>query len=426
MFGATNFMVRKILTTFCFLLTLPMWANTWSIAQFGDVHASFGSGTASNDWQMFLNFVTTHTNDGVFNIKGVLSAGDLYEQNTNPLNQPVNLLCSATNLFYGLTNLVNAGVWVFLCNGNHDADDTNFFNRSQGSSFCAPNADWNSWLPPGFFSQQTSIGGVGYFGTKIAGDSRCLAMSYTNSGISILMVSCPWATNNFSPTDINFAYSNNLAWVTNMFGTNAGMTGIFVTHFLLNYQGNLAYWDTGLPLYTNIGAGQAILVDGLLNVSNIIMCLSGHTRTCLKTHSQLRNIGGNICDLSEFDTQSFTNYTQIFNLITFDSTLRKVFVRTYNIAYGRFMTNGEQSYIIGTAFGNFIHNWEFSLPVNGKQPIYAIRFLTSAMMFPIGGIVVVIGWMAALVIRSRPKKKSSPPVIRIPSQDELMRQSLKR
>ncbi len=344
-------MVKYILP-FLFCLSINA-AQPWSIVQSGDFHC--GTDATSNDIVALQAFMLTHTNDGVFNAKIHVSPGDIYEQ-ASPMS-PV-----FTNLLDAWTLEKAGGIMVLPENGNHDADETNTITTSSGSRFCDPGTDWNVYFPTNFFTNY-----AGYKGTKDVGDTKHVAVTYTN-GFKFLFLTIPWATNLFGPPyDIRAAYQASVNWCSNMAQQYPDHKVIIQTHYMLNVQSNYSSaWDTGLTLYSNIGPAEMFWNCGGLNISNLFLVLSGHTRTSLKQHRFFYNLNGDVGCVVQWNTQNYaTNSAQMFSLITFVPDTGTVLFRSYDIARGAWLTNGETHFSVSTP-GQFTHNW--SIPMPGAIP----------------------------------------------------------
>lgn len=337
-------------------------AAQWSIVQVGDIHAGATFAT-SNEWQSTVSWILAHTNDGVMNIKVVVSPGDDYEQDSIPGTDGTTSL-QPTNVFNGLKQLQTNGLVVFTCPGNHDDDDLT--GASAGSRVCVPGAGWNDWLgtnwlfpEPHFIGTMTSNSGVA--------DTRNLVMAYTNAGIKLLFISYSWATNNVPDTNGNYdipaAYLAQTQWITNTLAKYPDHLGIVCVHHMLNLYGDLAYWDTGQTSYHNIGPAQAAFDDGLSTCSNLFLVLSGHNRICLKQNHFVTTPSGQFADVILWNTQGFAPFIQLVNVVTMDTALQTVFVNSYDITNSCFMTNGQYTLNpTGTGSNAFNHSWSFPFP----------------------------------------------------------------
>lgn len=344
-------------------------AGTFSWEVHSDIHAAapashYGSWnspntTTSNDWYQSTAWTPAHTNDGVLNVSGEIYPGDLYEQNLDP-----STLLTVSNLFLNpnvttnwvnpmdvfsyISNQIQKGMFEFACNGNHDADDTNTTRFYENTTFCGSNAQWNIWLGTNVFGRSE------YFeSTRFPNDTRQMCMLYTNGPLKFVVCSMAWCTNpivinpNTSPPliDIIDSYTNQVYWVKSKFDQYPDHLGVLVSHWALNYNGQFDNQDCGPygeGTYTNIGPSQAAAAI-LPQCNNFFLWIAGHNRATLSTHQVLPIPGrpGYPALVVNWDTQAFSPFTQMFDLLTFCSDNMTLYVNAYDISQSRFLTNGE-------------------------------------------------------------------------------------
>ena len=348
-------------------------SGQWSIAQVGDIHSL--TYCTSNQWRVFRDFILSNTNDGDFNFKVVVIPGDLYDQLVIPSSQPNSTedppLLHPTNLFNDLDLIKAQGLLVLPCTGNHDCDEKNAYpNNSSGSKRCVSGAAWNEWFPVSWYSNYP-----GYKGTRVADDSRNVAVTYTNGSTKLLFLTLSWATNNFAPWNIARAYLSQIQWATNQLRLYPDHWGVVLAHHLLSTNELFETWDTRMGiLYTNVGPGPAIFTDRLSGCSNLFLLFSGHNRLSLKAHRNFLNKAHNTVCAVEWNTQGFTNHAEMFSVVTFNPERQKVTFRSYDIYTSSFMTNGQASFCApGDYLGwrTFTHTWEIPFPAQTPAKRFA-------------------------------------------------------
>jgi hypothetical protein len=351
--------------------------EVWSIAQAGDFHAPAFSvtATASN----LVPFILAHTNDGVFNFRGFISAGDCFQQDTT-VHTPEEDGWPIASMTNDLNRLRTNGLFVLTCNGNHDCDYTNYVGNTNGyieGQTCWANRAsdtnrlWNSIFPIAFFSNQTT-----FVTTKDAGDSRNVVMAYTNGSIKLLLV-----TFSTLPLSCNPAvdYQPQTEWITNLARLYPEHNVIALAHFFLNGFLDLRYTDGPnaqfYPLGVteqNIGPGAEPFLHGFLQTSNLLFCVGGHDRYLRKEHRFLRASDGHLIDVVGWNTQSNTNNVGFINIFTFRPRLGRVDISTYDIINNRALTNNDVSLLNNPGNGQ-PHNWTVPLAVPRQLTTFLIR-----------------------------------------------------
>lgn len=335
--------------------------DLFSIVQVGDIHSPASDRSVSTN---LIPWILQHTNDGVFNIKIFVSTGDIYEQDETLNVTTTSWLPSEETVAF--SNLTQNGVMVVLCNGGHDMDYTNgqdtCFGSIEGTNY------WNSLFPLSFFSNQ-----VGYVSSLNSNDSRNIMMTYTN-GVTKLAFLTYRSLATCTPES---SYAAQTLWITNRAQTYFDHNVIVLAHYFVGFglgvdminvgQSSdpfIGYFDgTG---YRNIGPALEPFADGFLACSNILMTLSGHTRSLYKGHVYKRAVDGHLIDVTEFNTQSVGgSSTKYVNVITFKPKFGRVYFRTYNWVTGRFLDNNDSELLRNYTPQNtpvgYKHNWSTPL-----------------------------------------------------------------
>lgn len=339
--------------------------DVWSIAQAGDFHAPAFSvtATASN----LVPFLLAHTNDGVFNFRGFISAGDCYQQDTTAHTPPEDgwPIASMTNDMYRLRD---AGLFVQTCNGNHDCDYTNYVGNTNGyagvgTCWANPavitNMLWNKVFPNAFFTNQPT-----FVTNKDAGDSRNVVMAYTNGSVKLLLVTFSTLPLSCNP---EVDYQAQTQWITNLASLYPDHNVIALAHFFLNGFLKLGYTDgpnesLSPDVVQNIGPGLEPFLHGFLDTPNLLFCVGGHDRYLRKEHRPLFGPNGNVIDVVAWNTQSNTNNVGFINIFTFRPRLGRVDISTYDIINNRALTNNDVSLLNNPGRGQ-PHNWSVPLAV---------------------------------------------------------------
>jgi hypothetical protein len=366
----------KLFLAILFSFAFHASAAVFSIAQFGDIHAPH-SCTYSN----LLNaqtFILSHTNDGTNNFVGVLSAGDLNEQDTNrwgiglTTNNPT--VAQFTNWWGGFTS---NGLFSIMCPGNHDADAMGL-PYPNGAWVCnSSNLLWNSLWPLSFFSSQP-----GYIGSRNANDSRNLIFSYTNGSEKFLFLTTRWAslTNTIDPF---LCYTDQVAWVSNTAASYPNHNVIVLAHFFLNAYALPATNDL-LDIsgnYKSIGMGSIPFTNGWASVPNLMLCVSGHTQPLFSGHYTFYGTSGNLIDVSCFNMQDEPDSAAFFKVWTFDTVKRNVTANTYSLATSSYLTNYDaqlyrnntllaQANGLSQGFSYYLHNWTVPFAAPFRCTIY--------------------------------------------------------
>jgi hypothetical protein len=363
------------------LFSRKVQAQDFSFAQAGDFHA--GSACWKTNFQTLVKFILAHTNDGILNIKGLISTGDLYEQNTNVYN-PGSFGYSADRLTYvdltnGLHQLRTNGVCVWLCGGNHDCDSDGL--QDWCTTFHAPLA-WNNVFPVSFFSNQ-----VGFLGTRVAGDSRNVIMSYTNGSVKILFVNY---TSHFT-NSLNFfpeitpaaAILDQTQWITNVAAQYRDHNVIVAAHYALAFSLGAQIESRSAPYfayddgtgYQRIGPGPAPFSQGFRDVPNLLFYLSGHTRSLYKGHITVQASDGHFIDVQCVNTQKSQRNSLLVNILTFKKSRGIVQVSSYDAVTRLEVTNNSIAWtqsIFGGGTQAYQHNWTIPLAVPRQKKLFGL------------------------------------------------------
>lgn len=338
--------------------TSQCWAEVFSIAQVGDIHA--GLYTADIYGTNWVPWVLAHTNDGVLNVRIVVSTGDCYEQSTAFTNQGATRY-SAAMLTNDVRLLRDSGLLTFFTDGNHDADNTNNLDMAWASWPVVSGQEWNTVFPPPFFTNQNY-----YVTSRFAGDTKNMAMVYTNGNIKLLFVSYHSDPTTNTP---NATYQPQTTWVSNIVAQYPDHNAIICAHYFLSTNSTPAYADgTG---YENIGPGAAPFEQAITNLPNLMLFMSGHNRRLFKGSYLTTGKDGHPIRATVFNTQNHSELrtTDFVNLFTFDTVASTVQNRTYIISEARYMTDYERgSRMTNTTFPNgFQHTW--TMPIPRRPPV---------------------------------------------------------
>lgn len=345
---------------------IKSYAAVFSIAQFGDLHVTggplFSSLTADQ------NFVLSNTNDGTYNFVGVISPGDLYDQDNS--GEGVNTtLAQMTNWFI---TFQNAGLFTILSPGNHDADNTN--NWGNGAAVCTDtNLLWNNIWGTNFFKNSP-----GFIGTRNSGDSRNLIMSYTNGLEKFLFLTCRWATNmGRFPYE---GYIDQTVWVSNEASLYPDHNVVVLYHFGINVWNIPDTNDLSISIYNGIGMGSIPITNGWNNIENLMLCICGHGVNNYSGHYTILGSSGNTIDISAFNMQNISqnDSAAFFRIWTFDTQKRSVTCNTVQESSLTFLTNLDTR-LSRTASSDhigqnvFYHNW--TVPFATPLRVNAFNFL---------------------------------------------------
>jgi hypothetical protein len=374
--------MKFILSLLLCLFAEATRADDFSFVHIGDFHA--GSAIWRTNFQTMIQWVLAHTNDGTLNIRGLISTGDLYEQNTN-VYQPGSFGYSPDRLTYidltnGLNQLVTNGIKVWPCSGNHDCDTDGL--QDWCTIFNDPLA-WNNLFPVSWFSNQ---GGV--IGTRVAGDSRNIAITYTNGPVKLLFLTYSSHFTNsinffpqISPAD---AVLDQTMWMTNLAAQYPDHNVIVAAHYFLAFSVGASYtppkpdpyfsYDDGTG-YQRIGPGPAPLDQGFRDLPNLLFCLGGHTRSLYKGHISVQANDGHFFDVQCFNTQTDPRNGVWVGILTFRPGLGIVQMSTYDAGSGRMLTNNDAALWKPTAGGGvqtYQHTWQVPLAVPRQKSIFRL------------------------------------------------------
>lgn len=327
----------------------------WSFIQIGDLHS--GSVLSPPSWSNTVNAVLN--NKTAWNLKLIISPGDLYESVTNNANFPITVLM--TNDFWRLkTN----GISILAVPGNHDSDDDFHYGAS---NIC----HWNDLFGTNFYAHDP------YFYTnRFAGDTRECAWKITNGTTKILFIGLRWidAKTSFSTYDntqqVFAAYQPSCNWASNLAASLPDHLVIPAMHYFMDTNGMPSTKDLPTDTDDQNGINQSYINEGpgivawstLKSLPNLMMVLSGHVRAHPMVKSTLIADDGYPVESIKFNTQTVHISSPVtgtninggtFVLYTVSPANHTVRGRIYNSDYGRFLTNGEFS-----ALG-FINDWTF-------------------------------------------------------------------
>ncbi len=349
----------------------------WSFVEISDLHA----GSALNS--QFSNTVNTIlANKDNWNVKLLISAGDMYEQNTNVYSwttDPPFGLCGRS-LTNQLWRLKAAGISVMAVPGNHDSDNTNEVNIIY----------WNDVFGTNFYASDPY-----WFSSRVANDTRTFALKFNVGNCKMLFIGLRWI-DNYNPAEaVNLpsfantnetiaAYAGDVAWASNLARQFPDHHVIPVMHYFMDTNGQPNYKDlTSSPDTPTSGPsanGQYVcegpglsLWNALKSAPNLMAVLSGHVRQISQVTSFLTCDDGHVIPSVKFNTQGGlvgneplvqANNGAVFQLFTVYPALKKVSVRNYGYVYvisqgaytNRFLKNGELS--IPTH--NLSNDWSFS------------------------------------------------------------------
>lgn len=364
-------------------------ATNFSIAVQGDYHAGTANSWQTN-FQIGIDWILAHTNDGDLNIKGLIHHGDSFEQDTGSYIAGRMTVAELTNGFW---QLITNGLFVFGPNGNHDCDAdalTDWCTTFNGFSFT------NVFPVPFYSNQQAMVPGLGYVTNRFINDSRQIMMTYTNGSIKLALLTFnSHFTNsfNFFPEISPFqSLLPQTMWITNLAGQYLDHNIYVAAHYTLAQSlgginptlGNVPWnphpyfsYNDGIG-YFWIGPGPAPLLQGFRDMPNLLIYGGGHTRSLYKGHVPVQATDGHMIDVQCFNTQFAARNGIYVGVITFKPDLGIIVMNTYNAATGRCLTNNdaELSQPISSNFGNpggsqyYMHNWTNTLAVPRQKNIF--------------------------------------------------------
>ncbi|MEJ0091317.1 MAG: metallophosphoesterase [Limisphaerales bacterium] len=370
--------------TFNLTKSLPSLSSSqsspaWSFVEISDLHA----GSELNP--QFSNTVSTIiANKDLWNVKLVISAGDLYEQYTNvgayPWNNDTKFLMSGQSMTNQLWRFKTAGISVMAVPGNHDSDNTNEVNIIY----------WNDVFGTNFYASDPY-----WFSNRVANDTRTFALKFNVGDCKMLFIGLRWI-DNYNPAEaVNLpsfantnetiaAYAGDVAWASNLARQFPDYHVIPVMHYFMDTNGQPNYKDlTSSPDTPTSGPsanGQYVcegpglsLWNALKSAPNLMAVLSGHVRQISQVTSFLTCDDGHVIPSVKFNTQGGlvgneplvqANNGAVFQLFTVYPALKKVSVRNYGYIYvisqaaytNRFLKNGELS----APTHNLSNDWSFT------------------------------------------------------------------
>ena len=379
LFSFTKIVVPQ---TFNITKSLPSIASAqsspaWSFLEISDLHA----GSALN--LQFSNTVNTIiANKDNWNVKLVISAGDIYEQNTNlfPWTTDTSTTMCGKSLTNQLWRLKAAGISVMAVPGNHDSDNTNqvsimYWNNVFGTNFYASDPYW--------------------FTNRIVNDTRTSALKFNVGSCKMLFIGLRWI-DNYNPADAAHlpsfantnetiaAYAGDVAWASNLARQFPDHHVVPVMHYFMDTNGQPNYKDLTASPDTPVSGpnanGQYVCEgpglsawNALKSAPNLMAVLSGHVRQISQVTSFLKCDDGHVIPSVKFNTQAGlvggetsvqANNGAVFQVFTVYPALNKVTVRNYGHVYmpawgtytNRFLKNGELS----APTHNLSNDWSFS------------------------------------------------------------------
>jgi hypothetical protein len=339
----------------------------WSFIQIGDLHSGLVLRPVS--WSNTVNAVLK--NKKAWNLKLIVTPGDVFEQRTNSnfyIDTGANR--ATINLTNDFWRLKSNGISILAVPGNHDSDD-DFHNGATNI------IHWNALFGANFYAKDPY-----FYTSRFAGDMRECAWKITNGTTKILFIGLRWidAQTSLSIYDntqqVFAAYQPSCDWASNLAARLPDHLVIPVMHYFMDTNGTPSTKDLPTDTDDPYGVNQSYVNEGpgivawntLRDLPNLMMVLSGHVRAHPMVKSTLIATDGHPVESIKFNTQTLgirdpVNGTNInggtFVLYTVIPTSHMVHARVYNSDYGRFLTNGEFS-----AQG-FVNDWTFpfkSLP----------------------------------------------------------------
>ena len=370
-----------------FLLPLTCVAERFSIVHYGDIHSSFGN-TYNAYATNTVPWILSHTNDGTFNIAGVVWTGDCYEDQTSLTNyyDPAALatngpLGSAGSAYAGiqLTNdahiLAQSGLMHFVTDGNHDANNTN--NTYGGIVYTrgTPAVPWNDAFPPSLWTNQSF-----FYTNKDAGAYNNMGLKFQRGNIKLLFLSYHTdpSTNSFN----DGVYSDQTAWIRSVMQANPDYNVVVCGHYFLGQSDTLfadivpSYKDhNGAYSNYSIGPGRAPVDGGILAEPNLLSLMSGHNIPVMKGIYPTNGTDGHEVNFVQFNTQNSNSRQNCdwINVLTFDTVESTVTCGTYVISEQRWIPDYETTgtFTNNRFAGGFRHTFTSQLPVRPRRyPIY--------------------------------------------------------
>jgi len=365
--------------------------NIWSIVHFSDCHAGLTShGTHRTNAETFMSWIYARTNDGVWNIRGLISTGDVYQQQTS---------YDVGGIFYTdykwqwteLTNAFNQlrtnGLFVWLCDGNHDADNFNdrYWDNSIGYSGLNGSdvaKAWTNAFPLGFFTNQLGFVSNYFAGTSTPNESKMCAMSYTNGDIKLLWIpiSCAFTQNvGGVKYSIRDGTAPMMQWATNLANSRPDHNVILGAHFLLSWTPEIGQphfrddYGEGSQIYQYLAHGKAPFEVGGLQITNTLMWLSGHTRSLYSGHVTLRDVSGHPFDVQCFNAQNMLGHASGYwngryaRILTFNARTKTVWMRTWDVLLDVEVTSLTRE--IGSQTFSYPTQWKIPLSIPRQKRI---------------------------------------------------------
>jgi hypothetical protein len=383
----------RLLLLLLFVIAPNLWAARFSIAQHGDLHIGT-AGAVKADLDGAISFILANTNDGDYNFVGYISTGDCYEQSTNSMYNSYGppSYWNIEEMTNAMQSMVDAGLFVWLCDGNHDADvpvsDGVGISVPEIFAGCwtmTPGYEWTNIFPHGFFSQQVGWQSSNVFGYN--GSGVQYAMTYTNPASGIKLLWCNYdssVTGGVSVAETALEIQHQTEWIKARSEEFSDHFLIVGAHFFVAFKGSSktyfnkpvswspklsAHDYSGVADYPNHGINRACWEpnNALQDVDQLALCVAGHVRSMLTGHVGVIATNGHVIDVSCMNMQSPMSLTgkNIIKVITFDSVQRVIYFRTVDTELGTVVEDGDLNYTtaLTTSIG-FIHNWTVEFPFN--------------------------------------------------------------
>ena len=363
------------------LACLSAQADIFGVAHYGDNHASFAGAARNYYWTNCVPWILSHTNDGVFNIAGVVWTGDCFEDNVSITNN-YDPSALATNGPIGsggsamatiqLTNdariLAQSGLMFHVTDGNHDANNT---NGTVGWCHGTPTTLWNDAFVPALWTNQS------YFVTnKDAGVYNNMVMKFQRAGLKLKFISYHTEAESYAYPPIT--YSNQTAWVIQQMRADPDYNCIITAHYFLGQSSNSFYdicpsykdHNPGYAAY-QIGPGNAPIELGILREPNLLGFMSGHNTRLLKGIYTTNAADGHQVFFVQMNQQSQPSRqtSDCIDLLTFDTVNSTVTVRTYIISTRTWLNDYDvNNNFVNTDWpGGFRHNLTVPLPIRPRS-----------------------------------------------------------
>lgn len=335
----------------------------WSFIQIGDLHS--GTVLYGASWTNTVDTILASNN--AWNLKLVMSPGDLYDQNTNQfpfIVDPFQRVCGMS-MTQSIWKIKSAGISFMAVPGNHDSDDDPIDPVGQTNII-----HWNSIFGTNFYANDPY-----WFSNRLAGDTRDLAFKFTNGSTKMLFIGLRWLDRPgtdpvFQNTQQVFsAYSTNCTWASNLAAQFPDHHVVLAMHYFMDTNGVPSTKDLpqdpddpNQPYNGYINEGPGIVSwNALKSAPNLLMVLSGHVRQHPMLRVRLTADDGHGVESIKYNTQSLQDSVRTnlnggtFVLYTVYPSDGYVWARVYNSDMHRFMTNGE------FADKGFLNDWTFSL-----------------------------------------------------------------